>query len=57
MRGAETFAFLQAINTGHPGSLTTVHANPPGPGGDMQPVLQIDEKKSGDPPELGQGVS
>ncbi|ESY85820.1 hypothetical protein X741_33560 [Mesorhizobium sp. LNHC229A00] len=30
---------------------------PPGPGGDMQPVLQIDEKKSGDPPELGQGVS
>jgi type IV secretion system protein VirB11 len=27
LRGAETFAFLQAINTGHPGSLTTVHAN------------------------------
>ncbi|RUW09298.1 P-type DNA transfer ATPase VirB11, partial [Mesorhizobium sp. M1A.F.Ca.IN.020.06.1.1] len=27
LRGAETFSFLQAINTGHPGSLTTVHAN------------------------------
>jgi type IV secretion system protein VirB11 len=27
LRGAEAFAFLQAINTGHPGSLTTVHAN------------------------------
>ena len=27
MRGAEAFAFLQAINTSHPGSLTTVHAN------------------------------
>lgn len=27
LRGEETFAFLQAINTGHPGSLTTVHAN------------------------------
>lgn len=27
LRGSETFAFLQAINTGHPGSLTTVHAN------------------------------
>lgn len=27
LRGAEAFPFLQAINTGHPGSLTTVHAN------------------------------
>ncbi len=27
LRGIEAFAFLQAINTGHPGSLTTVHAN------------------------------
>ncbi|WP_273795046.1 P-type DNA transfer ATPase VirB11 [Brucella intermedia] len=27
LRGAEAFTFLQAINTGHPGSLTTVHAN------------------------------
>ena len=29
LRGAEAFAFLRAINTGHPGSLTTVHANSP----------------------------
>lgn len=29
LRGAEAFSFLQAINTGHPGSLTTVHANSP----------------------------
>lgn len=27
LRGAEAFSFLQGINTGHPGSLTTVHAN------------------------------
>jgi type IV secretion system protein VirB11 len=27
LRGPEAFSFLQAINTGHPGSLTTVHAN------------------------------
>jgi hypothetical protein len=27
LRGAEAFVFLQAINTGHPGSLTTDHAN------------------------------
>ncbi|KAB2681161.1 MULTISPECIES: P-type DNA transfer ATPase VirB11 [Brucella] len=29
LRGEEAFSFLQAINTGHPGSLTTVHANSP----------------------------
>ncbi|MGN8119774.1 P-type DNA transfer ATPase VirB11 [Labrys sp. 22185] len=29
IRGAESFDFLQAINTGHPGSLSTVHANSP----------------------------
>ncbi|SEF13222.1 type IV secretion system protein VirB11 [Rhizobiales bacterium GAS191] len=29
VRGAEAFSFLQAINTGHPGSMTTVHANSP----------------------------
>ena len=27
IRGAEAFTFLQAINTGHPGSLTTLHAD------------------------------
>lgn len=29
LRGAEAFAYLRAINTGHPGSITTVHANDP----------------------------
>ncbi|MDZ4762238.1 MAG: P-type DNA transfer ATPase VirB11 [Alphaproteobacteria bacterium] len=29
IRGAETFTFLRAINSGHPGSLTTVHADSP----------------------------
>jgi pilus assembly protein CpaF len=28
-RGAEVLEMLQAFNTGHPGSLTTVHANSP----------------------------
>jgi len=27
LRGLEAFAFLRAINTGHPGSMTTVHAD------------------------------
>lgn len=29
IRGAEAATFLRAINTGHPGSFTTVHANTP----------------------------
>jgi type IV secretion system protein VirB11 len=30
LRGAEAFAFLRAVNTGHPGSITTLHADSPG---------------------------
>lgn len=29
LRGRETVTFLRAINTGHPGSISTVHANSP----------------------------
>lgn len=29
VRGKEAFTFLRAINTGHPGSITTVHADSP----------------------------
>jgi type IV secretion system protein VirB11 len=29
IRGAEAISFLRAINTGHPGSITTVHADSP----------------------------
>jgi type IV secretion system protein VirB11 len=29
LRGREAFTFLRAINTGHPGSLTTIHADTP----------------------------
>lgn len=29
LRGAEAYSFLRAINTGHPGSITTIHANTP----------------------------
>ncbi|MBT2134659.1 P-type DNA transfer ATPase VirB11 [Croceibacterium sp. LX-88] len=29
LRGAEAFTFLRAINTGHPGSMTTIHADSP----------------------------
>ncbi len=27
LRGAEAFSFLRAINTGHPGSISTLHAD------------------------------
>lgn len=30
IRGREAISFLRAINTGHPGSFTTIHANSPG---------------------------
>ena len=29
IRGAEAYSFLRAINTGHPGSISTVHADSP----------------------------
>lgn len=29
IRGAEAFSFLRAINTGHPGSMSTIHADTP----------------------------
>jgi type IV secretion system protein VirB11 len=29
LRGAEAFTFLRAINSGHPGSITTIHADSP----------------------------
>ncbi len=29
LRGPEAFAFLRAVNTGHPGSMTSVHADSP----------------------------
>jgi type IV secretion system protein VirB11 len=29
LRGDEAYAFLRAVNTGHPGSMTTVHADSP----------------------------
>ena len=29
LRGVEAFAFLRAVNTGHPGSIATIHADSP----------------------------
>lgn len=29
LRGAEAYTFLRAVNTGHPGSLTSLHADSP----------------------------
>ena len=29
LRGVEAFSFMRAINTGHPGSITTIHADSP----------------------------
>lgn len=40
LRGAEAFAFLRAINTGHPGSISTLHADTPA-GAIEQLVLMV----------------
>lgn len=37
LRGAEAFSFLRAINTGHPGSISTLHAD--------SPVMAIEQLK------------
>jgi type IV secretion system protein VirB11 len=29
IRGVEALSFLRAVNTGHPGSITTIHASSP----------------------------
>ncbi len=29
LRGAEAFSYLRAVNTGHPGSISTLHADTP----------------------------
>jgi type IV secretion system protein VirB11 len=29
LRGAEAYTFLRAVNTGHPGSMTSIHADSP----------------------------
>jgi type IV secretion system protein VirB11 len=46
LRGAEAFTFLRAVNTGHPGSLTTIHADTPSGAIEqlMLLVLQADAK-------------
>ncbi len=40
LRGAEAFSFLRMVNTGHPGSITTIHADTPN-GAFEQLVLMV----------------
>jgi type IV secretion system protein VirB11 len=50
LRGSEAFSFLRAINTGHPGSISTLHADTP----DMalqQLKLMVMQAGLGMPPE------
>ena len=48
LRGAEAFAYLRAVNTGHPGSLTTVHASSPDGAVDQIALMAL---------QAGQGLS
>ena len=46
LRGAEAFSFLRAINTGHPGSIATIHADTPALAFE-QLILMVMQKKLG----------
>ncbi|WP_423141125.1 P-type DNA transfer ATPase VirB11 [Parablastomonas sp. CN1-191] len=50
LRGSEAFTFLRAVNTGHPGSMTTIHADTPARAVDQLAllVLQTGSKLSWD---------
>ena len=41
LRGKEAFAFLRAVNSGHPGSITTVHADSPAGAMDQIALLAL----------------
>ncbi len=41
LRGAEAFSFLRAVNSGHPGSITTVHADSPAAAVDQIALMVI----------------
>lgn len=41
VRGIEAFTFLRAVNVGHPGSLTTIHADTPEKGVDQLALLVL----------------
>jgi type IV secretion system protein VirB11 len=41
LRGTEAFSYLRAINSGHPGSITTVHADSPGGALDQIALLAL----------------
>jgi type IV secretion system protein VirB11 len=41
LRGSEAFAFLRVINSGHPGSMTTVHADSPASAIDQLTMLVL----------------
>lgn len=43
LRGPEAFAFLRAINTGHPGSMTTIHADSPASAVEQLVMLVLQE--------------
>lgn len=41
LRGSEAFTFLRAVNTGHPGSMTTIHADTPARAVDQLALLVL----------------
>src|SRR3546814_9677489 len=46
LRGPEAFAFLRAINTGHPGSMATIHADSVERAFEQLALLVLEDRKS-----------
>lgn len=46
LRGREAFTFLRAVNTGHPGSISTVHADTPAGAIDQLVLMTLQQNQS-----------
>ncbi|QUD90705.1 P-type DNA transfer ATPase VirB11 [Phenylobacterium montanum] len=56
LRGAEAFSFLRAVNSGHPGSITTVHADSPAAAIDQIALMVLQSGANLGRAEIGQYV-
>lgn len=56
LRGPEAFTFLRAVNTGHPGSMTTIHADSPARALEQLALLVLQSGTSLDRDSIGHYV-
>jgi len=52
LRGAEAYAFLRGVNTGHPGSISTIHADSAEKALDQLSLLVMQAQMGWDKPQI-----